>query len=114
MWFAAWVAVGAGYAFGLIEGLLGLPFLLVAIIGTAFLARRPSSMHGVAGVCSGLGLIPLYISFINRSGPGDICTHRANGSRCVSEVSPWPWLLIGALLVLIGFAVFVVHERRVT
>ena len=112
-WFAAWVVVGAGYAFGLIEGLIGLPFLFFAIIGTVFLARRLSSMRGVGGVCSGLGLIPLYISFINRSGPGDICSRTTAGSSCVSEMSPWPWLLIGALLVFTGCLTFLIHERRV-
>ena len=69
-WFAAWVVVGAGYAFGLIEGLIGLPFLLFAIIGTVFLARRLSSMRGVAGVCSGLGLIPPIHLFHQPQRPG--------------------------------------------
>jgi len=111
-WFSIWAIVGAAYAFGLIEGLLGLPFLVVAIIVTVVLARRPASMRGVAGVSSGLGLIPCYMAFINRNGPGDICSRTQSGTSCVSETSPWPWLVAGLLLVVTGLTAFVIHERR--
>jgi len=84
-WFVAWMIVGVGYAFGLIEGLIGLPLLIVGVIPVALLSRRPASMRGVAGVCSGLGLVPAYIAFLNRAGPGDVCSHVPNGSSCVSD-----------------------------
>jgi len=91
-WFVAWMLVGAGYAFGLIEGLLGLPLLILGVLPVVWLSRKPTSMRGVADVCSGLGLVPAYIAFLNRAGPGDICSHTLDGSSCVSEMNPWPWV----------------------
>jgi hypothetical protein len=112
-WFAAWTAIGASFAFGILGMLsIGLPILLITFIGTVFLARRRSSFCGLAGVPSGLGVGPLYMAFINRSGPGDICSSTATAQTCVSEVSPWPWLIIGAFLVLAGCIIYIIHERR--
>jgi hypothetical protein len=112
-WFAAWMVIGAGFAFGILGAAsIGLAILLITIIGTVFLARRRASTCGVAGITSGLGIGPLYMAFINRSGPGDICSSTATSQTCVSEVSPWPWLLIGVILVIAGCLIFVIHQHR--
>ena len=112
-WFAAWTAMGAGFAFGVLAAAsIGLAFVLITFIVTVFLARRRSSFCGVAGVTSGLGIGPLYMAFINRSGPGDICSSTATSLSCVSEVSPWPWFVIGVVLAIAGCLIFVIHQRR--
>lgn len=42
-------------------------------------------------------------------GPGNVCT----ANSCVDEWSPWPWLAVGLVLVVLGFALFVriIHRR---
>lgn len=36
-----------------------------------------------------------YLAFMNRSGPGTICTTTTTSQSCVDESSRWPWLAIG-------------------
>jgi hypothetical protein len=37
----------------------------------------------------------LYVAYLNRSGPGTICTSITGGQSCTDESSPWPWLAVG-------------------
>ncbi|MCU1430223.1 MAG: hypothetical protein JWL83_4223 [Actinomycetia bacterium] len=68
----------------------------------------------MTGLVSGFGAPLLYIAFLNRHGPGDICRHYANGGEsCTQESSPWPWLAIGAAFVIAGAVLFVQqHHHR--
>jgi hypothetical protein len=105
--------MGAGFAFGILAvASIGLAILLITFILTVFLARRRSSYCGVAGLTSGLGIGPLYMAFINRSGPGDNCSSTATSQSCVSQISPWPWLIIGVILAIAGYLIFVIHQHR--
>jgi hypothetical protein len=98
-WFLAWLAVGAGLAFGLLGAMsIGLLVLPVAVIAAVLLARRPAAGGGIAGLVSGLGVAPLFVAYINRAGPGTICTTTARSVSCVQEWSPWPWLTAGVVL----------------
>jgi hypothetical protein len=113
MWFVAWFLVGAVYALALLSILsLGIFVLPVAIIGTVLLARRPSSHRGVIGIVGGLGLPPLYVAYLNRRGPGTICTHTAQATSCIQEYDPWIWTLIGLFFVLLGVVVFLIVTQR--
>lgn len=108
-WFFAWAAVGAGYAFGVLAILsIGIFVLAITVVVTVFLAREPRARSGLTGFISGLGLPLLYVAFLNRGGPGTVCA----GQSCTEEWSPWPWLLIGSLLVVVGAALFTVVARR--
>ena len=110
-WFLAWLVVGGIWAFALISlpsvGLLVLP---IALAATVLLARR-SHWAGVLGLVSGLGLPPLYVAYLNRQGPGNICTSFSSGQSCVQEYSPWPWLTGAVLLITVGFGFFVLRYR---
>jgi hypothetical protein len=102
-WFIAWAGVGAGYAFRILAALtIGVFVLAMAAVATAALARRPQARAGLTGLLSGLGLPLLYVAFLNRAGPGLVCTTTVTSQTCGEEWSPWPWLLIGTGLVAGG------------
>jgi hypothetical protein len=66
----------------------------------------------VPGLISGLGVPLLYVAYVNRAGPGSICTAVAGGQECNDEWSPWPWLAVGVILLVLGVAAFVGRQRR--
>ena len=111
--YLAWMAVGAGLCFGVLAILsIGVFVLAITAVGTFFLARRSDARAGVAGLISGFGLPLLYVAFLNRSGPGTICTATATSTSCADQWSPWPWLLTGSALVVVGLAWFIVASGR--
>jgi hypothetical protein len=112
-WFIAWAAVGAGYALGILAALsIGVLVLAVAAVATIVLARRPQARVGLTGLVSGLGLPLLYVAFLNRAGPGIVCTTTGTERSCTDEWSPWPWLLIGVALVVVGCVWYGIETRR--
>ncbi len=111
-WFIAWAAVGAGFAFGVLAILsIGVFVLAITAVATVLLARRLQARAGVAGLVSGFGLPLLYVAFLNRAGPGTVCTMTATSQSCTDEWSPWPWLIIGAALIVVGCVWFAVRDR---
>lgn len=113
-WFFAWAAVGAGYAFGILAALsVGVYVLAVTVVATVLLIRSPQASSGLTGIVSGLGLPLLYVAFLNRSGPGTVCTTTPTGGQtCGEEWSPWPWLLAGVVLIVAGWSWFAVRSHR--
>jgi hypothetical protein len=106
--FFAWAVVGAGGGLALAAvSTIGIFVVPVVLAATAGLLLWPGSRTVAAvGVLSGLGLVPLYIAFLNRGGPGDVCSTSAGGQSCTTEWSPWPWLIAGVLLVCGGGFLF--------
>ena len=112
-WFVAWVVVGAACALGVLGALtIGIFLLPVALVALVVLATRSGAAVGAPGAISGLGLPALYVSYLNRSGPGDVCTVTARSASCTEAWNPWPWLVAGLLLVLAGPLVFRARRRR--
>jgi hypothetical protein len=102
--FLAWAATGAGLAVA-IAGVLtiGVFVLPVVIVAVAVLVRWHGSRNASAiGLLSGLGVIPLFIAYLNRGGPGMVCTTSATGQTCTGEWSPWPFAAAGILLIAAG------------
>lgn len=104
MVFLAWALVGAGWVFGLLGALTIGVFVLVATIALAavLLARPATRNRNAVGMISGGGVVLLYIAYLNRGGPGDVCTTTGTGSACSPEWSPWPFLAVGVALVVGG------------
>jgi hypothetical protein len=112
--FFAWPIVGAGLAFGIL-GLMtiGIYILPIALVGLLALVKWGGNRKSSAGLISGVGLPIIYIAYLNRGGPGDICTpYGQGGQQCTQEWSPWPWLIIGLGLVIFGVVVFLRQRRK--
>jgi hypothetical protein len=113
MWFTAWLLVGAGYALSLIGvASIGLFVLPLPVLATVLLVRRQPATRGLPGLISGLGVPLLYVAYVNRAGPGTICAAVTGGQECNDEWSPWPWLAVGVILLVLGVAAFAGRQRR--
>ena len=109
-WFAAGLVAGAALALGLLGALsIGIFVLPLAVALTVFLAIRHP--EGLIGAISGLGLPLLYVAYLNRDGPGTVCTTSAGGTSCADEWAPLPWALAGLVLVAAGVVVFATVGR---
>ena len=114
-WFAtlAWAGVGALAAFG-IAGLASIGVfllagaVLVAGVALATPALRPPS---VPGLLVGLSTAPLFIAWLNRDGPGPVCTTTAESISCSDQWSPWPFVAVGVLVAGAGLALLVAGRR---
>jgi len=116
--FFAWAALGAGICLGPLTaftpiGLFVLPVVIATLV--ALLLWPGSRTSAALGVISGLGLVPLFVAYLNRGGPGDVCTTSASGGQsCDTEWSPWPWLGAGLALVALGAVAFGLLRARLT
>ncbi|WP_426595005.1 hypothetical protein ACPPVS_05390 [Cellulomonas sp. McL0617] len=99
---AWWVLVGALVGLG-IAGLLTIGILLLgaalvlAAIGSSTPRLRNRSALGLVG---GLAAAPLGIAWLNRGGPGSVCTVSAGTTSCLDAWSPWPFVAVGSALVV--------------
>jgi hypothetical protein len=109
---AGWAVVGAGAISAVLTVLtIGLFVLLATAVLTAVLARSAGGRLAGPGLLAGAGLIPIYVAYLNRGGPGMVCTTVPSGGSCVQEWSPWPFVAAGLCLVGAGIALGV-HARR--
>jgi hypothetical protein len=108
-----WFAVGVSYGFGVAALLsVGALLLLVALAGTALLASRRATRGGWPAVICGPAIALLYIAYLNRNGPGTVCTRTGSGQSCVDEYAPWPFVAAAVLLIVVGAALAVGLIRR--
>jgi hypothetical protein len=114
--FFAWAAVGTGACVTVLGafsvGLLVLPLVIAALI--ALLIWPGSRTSAALGLITGLGLVPLFVAYLNRGGPGNVCTTSPGGQSCITEWSPWPWLGAGLVLVALGAAAFAMLRARLS
>lgn len=113
--FLAWPVVGAALSLSVLGALtIGAYVMPFALVGLFILLKWGGDRRSCVGLISGLGLPLLYVAFLNRDGPGTICSSYGNGGqRCVDEWSPWPWLLIGSALLATGIVLFLRLRRAV-
>ncbi|MDQ6686243.1 MAG: hypothetical protein M3Z50_01290 [Actinomycetota bacterium] len=105
--------LGALYGVGLLAILtIGLPLLLVAVVGSVLLARKQPPRETFFGLVSGLGFPMFYLALLNRGGPGTVCTTTPTSQSCVDESNPWLWLVVGLVLLVGGVAGSIIHRRR--
>jgi hypothetical protein len=115
LWFTGWLAVGAGAVLAMLAALtIGVFILPLCIVATVVLATRRGSSQGFPGLVSGLSLPLFYVAYLNRDGPGTICTRSVSSVSCTDEWSPWPWFAVGAVLLLGGVLLFHVTQIQRT
>lgn len=112
LWFVGWFLVGGGFMLGMLTPLtIGVFVISAAVIAAIALARMHRPRGELLGLISGLGVPLLYVGYLNRGGPGEVCTTARDGSQsCTEQWSPWPWVTVGALLVLAGVVLFARHR----
>lgn len=99
--FCVWALLGAATAFGLL--IAGSFAVLPILLGVWLAAIRPALRRSWFGVMTGFGATLLFVAYGERRGPGLVCSHTVSSISCRGYSSPWPWLVVGAVLVLVGF-----------
>ena len=74
---------------------------------------RPALFTSAFGLLSGVGVIALYVAFLQRQGPGTVCWETTTASGCDEYLNPWPWLIAGLVLVVAGVVAHSNRMRRV-
>jgi hypothetical protein len=104
LWFTVGIIYGFGFAALLSVGVL---LLLVAAAGTVLLVRSRATRDSWPAVICGPAIALLYIAYLNRDGPGTVCTTSGSGQSCVAEYTPWPFLAGALFLAVVGVALLV-------
>ena len=109
--FCLWVLVGAAAALGAISFIT--PMLVVPVVVlVVLLARRVAIADAAPGLLGGVGLLSLFVAWVQRDGPGTTCWQTATASGCDEHLNPIPWLVVGLALVVGSCAVQAVRVRR--
>jgi hypothetical protein len=111
--FLGWCLVGAALALAILTLLTIGPFvLLLTLMLIGFLLWRVDFGWAMAGMVSGAGLPVLYVAWLNRDGPGEVCTRTATQVTCSDRWSPWPFVVVGVLLLAGGVVAFARNRFR--
>jgi len=108
-WFLAWVAVGAGAALAVTA--LGIFAVPLALPGAVLLIVFHHADRSAFGVFAGVGLLFLYVAYVQRYGPGTVYWHTARASGSEQYLDPRPWLAAGIMLVAVGVGAFLWRRR---
>lgn len=108
IWFSAWLAVGVGLALAI--SALGLYTVPLACLAAVALLLRHHGGRAACGAIVGMGLLALYVAYVQRAGPGTVSWHTATASGSAQYLDPRPWLAVG--LVLVGAGATAAFWRR--
>lgn len=110
--FVGWCLAGAAGGLGVLSILTVGPFVLLATLFlSAWLLWRFSFGWAMGGLLSGAALPLLYVAWLNRDGPGQVCTRTATSETCGDEWTPWPFVMAAVLLVVAGVVVLTRRPR---
>jgi hypothetical protein len=105
--FALWAVLGAAVVLGFFT--FTVLFVVPIVIGVVAFAIRPRMAKSALGLLAGMGLVSIYVAYVQRRGPGPVCYQTATGgSGCDEYLNPWPWLVVGVVLVSVAI---VAHTR---
>src|SRR3954454_1378311 len=98
---AWWVLVGALVGAGIAALLtIGVLLLLAAGVLAAIGARTPALRNRSAlAMRAGVGLAALYLAWLNRDGPGNVCHTKGTTTTCTDQLTPWPFLAVAVALI---------------
>ncbi|MFF1542614.1 hypothetical protein [Streptomyces sp. NPDC058291] len=111
-WFLGWLAVGACAGTGLAAILsFGIVLVLLAAVAAGVLLWR-SPRRTIVGLLAGPAVPLVYIAYLNRGGPGNVCRAAAGGQTCVDEYAPVPFLVGAAVFSCAGVLMFIALRHR--
>ena len=111
--FAAWALCGASAAFIFVGAFVVGPLGILLTLLFAVLATRLGGDNiSAVGAAAGVGAWGFVLGWLNRDGPGGVCTSTDTSTSCSQEWTPWPFWLAGALLVAGSVVVFTYARRR--
>ena len=108
-WFWAWAVLGGAAALGFfVVGVFVLaPFAVLAYV----LATRPAASSAAFGLLSGVGVLLVFVAWLQRAGPGTTCWQTATASGCDHHLNPLPWLFTGIVLFAGGMVAHLFRNR---
>jgi len=110
--FVGWCLAGAAGCFGVLSMLTVGPFVLLATLFLCgWLLWRFNFGWAMGGLLTGAAAPLLFVAWLNRDGPGEVCTRTATGETCSDEWSPWPFVAVALVLAVAGVAVFLRGRR---
>jgi hypothetical protein len=110
--FVGWCVAGVGLGVGVLALLTIGPFVLLAtFVLCGFLLWRLGLGWGMAGMLSGAGVPVLYVAWLNRGGPGEVCDNTPTSVSCTQAWSPWPFAVVAGVLLVSGLVVFARGRR---
>jgi hypothetical protein len=101
---AWWTLVGALAGF-VVLALLSIGVFvapLVVVLGAGGLVSRRLRRGMAPGLLLGLSTAPLWLAWLNRSGPGVVCETTPTSQSCGDQLSPWPLLALAVALAVAG------------
>ena len=99
LWVRAWwLVTGALLGLGAVSILTIGVFVLPIGIALGMAGAVVPALHNRAALVmiAGLALAVLYIAWLNKDGPGEVCN--SAGTSCTDQWSPWPLVLVAILL----------------
>lgn len=110
--YAWWAVTGAFVGIGVVSLLTVGPFLLpiAALLGVTGILWSPLRNQSTITLVAGLAVAPMLLAWINREGPGTVCTATRNGTTCSDRWSPWPFVFVAVVLLAVS-AILAVRTR---
>ena len=108
-WLVCGVLLGLGAASILTIGIFIVPIgAALAVFGlwTTRLCNR-----SVAAALAGFALVLFYLAWLNRSGPGEVCSSSGSGTSCIDAWNPWAFTTVGLLLIAASLLIVFVLGR---
>jgi uncharacterized membrane protein YidH (DUF202 family) len=106
VWSYAWWLVVGALAGTAIAALLSIGVVLLAlasvlaVIGARTPALRNRSMSAIP---AGVGLAVLYLAWLNRDGPGNVCKKTTGiTTTCTDQASPWPFVAVALAVIAVS------------
>jgi hypothetical protein len=105
--FLLWAGVGAGGCLALLGALSIGIFIAPVVVLLAFaLLLTTKADRSMVGVVLGVSAPLLYVAWLNRDGPGEVCRVEERFTQCTEQWNPWPWFVAGLALAAVGGAMF--------
>lgn len=105
---AWWIVTGALGALGVVSLMTIGVFVLAAaaaltVAGIVIPTLRTREAY--LSVC-GAAVVPLFMAWQNRDGPGRVCTVSGSAQSCIEAWSPWPFVAVAVVIAAFGLLLY--------